>query len=160
MDQREKERLLWNLKSTPNELADLVGDLDTEALRWRPVPDKWSILELLCHLRDMEQLVLQSRCKQVLSGDNPYLPEVKQNEVAEAGNYQAQDPGEVLGTFQTLRDETVAMLQDLPVEGWQRGGIHFSSGPITIEEMVVRMSNHDASHLNQMKDIARLKMPW
>src|SRR5215510_37793 len=45
MDQRDKERLLSNLKSLPNELDDLLKNLDEETLRWRPIPNKWSVKE-------------------------------------------------------------------------------------------------------------------
>ena len=66
MDQREKDRLLWNLKSLPNELEDLLKDLDEETLRWRPIPNKWSIKEIMCHLRDMEREAYLSRYQRIL----------------------------------------------------------------------------------------------
>jgi len=57
MDQRDKDRILSNLKSLPNELDDLLKGLDEDTLRWRPIPNKWSVKEIMCHLRDMERLV-------------------------------------------------------------------------------------------------------
>ena len=73
MDQRDKERLLWNLRSLPNELQDLIGDLDEETLRWRPIPDKWSIKEIMCHLRDMEREAYLARYQRMLGEENPFL---------------------------------------------------------------------------------------
>jgi hypothetical protein len=160
MDQREKQRLLWNLRSLPNELEDLVGDLDEATLRWRPIPDKWSVIELLCHLRDMEHMAYQDRYRRMLAEDNPFLPNVAQDRVAAQGNYLEQDARAVLEEFKRLRAETVQILEAAPPENWSRGGVHEVIGSVTIEQLVNQQINHDLNHLVQMKDIARLKMPW
>jgi hypothetical protein len=160
MDQREKQRLLWNLRSLPNELEDLVNDLDEATLRWRPIPDKWSMIELLCHLRDMEHMAYQDRYRRMLAEDNPLLPNVDQDRVATQGNYLQQNTRAVLGEFKQLRAETVRILQAAPPEDWSRSGVHEVAGPVTIEQLVNQQINHDLNHLVQMKDIARLKMPW
>ena len=38
MDKRDKDRIIWNLRSLPNELDDLLNGLDEETMRWRPIP--------------------------------------------------------------------------------------------------------------------------
>src|SRR5207253_10226450 len=70
MDQRDKDRLLWNLKSLPNEVEDLVKGFDEETMRWRPRPNKWSIKEIVCHLRDMERLAYLARYRRMLAEEN------------------------------------------------------------------------------------------
>ena len=161
MDQRDKERLLWNLRSLPNELQDLIGDLDEDTLRWRPIPDKWSIKEIMCHLRDMEREAYLARYRRMLAEDNPLLPNVDQNRVAYEGDYINQDAKAALEEFKQLRAETIRTLEAAPAENWSRGGIHEVDGPLTIEQMVARqIKGNDLNHLVQMKDIVRLKMPW
>jgi len=161
MDQREKDRLLYNLRSLPNELEDLLSDLDEELLRWRPIPHKWSIKEIMCHLRDMEQLAYQARYRTMLAEDSPMLEFVDQNRIAHENDYINQDAKSALADFRTLRAETVKTLEDAPVEAWSRIGIHQTDGAMTIEQLVNRQINgNDINHLNQMKDIVRLKMPW
>ena len=78
MEQRDKVRLLANLKSLPNELEDLLAGLDDQTLRWRPIPNKWSIKEIMCHLRDMERLAYLARYRRMLAEENPLLPNVDQ----------------------------------------------------------------------------------
>ncbi len=161
MEQRDKERLLCNLKSLPNELQDLIGDLDEDMLRWRPIPDKWSIKEIMCHLRDMEREAYMARYRRMLAEDNPLLPNVDQNRVAYEGDYINQDAKAALAEFKQLRAETILTLEAAPAENWSRGGVHEIDGPLTIEQMVVRqIKGNDLNHLVQMKDIVRLKMPW
>jgi len=161
MDQRDKDRLLCNLKSLPNELDDLVKDLDEETLRWRPIPNKWSVKEIMCHLRDMERLAYLERYRRILTEENPRLPNVDQDRLAFESDYLRQDAGAALQEFKRLRWETIQTLDGAPLEAWSRGGTHETDGPMTVEQLVVRqIKGNDMNHLVQMKDIVRLKMPW
>jgi hypothetical protein len=161
MDQREKDRLLNNLRSLPNELTDLLADLDEELLRWRPIPNKWSIKEIVCHLRDMERLAYLARYRKIVGEENPYLENVDQNRLAYESDYLNQNTAEALDEFKRLRADTVETLGAVHLEDWSRAGVHQTDGPMTIEQLVKRQINgNDINHLTQMKDIVRLKMPW
>jgi len=161
MDQRDKDRLLCNLKSLPNEIEDLLKDLDEETLRWRPIPNKWSVKEIMCHLRDMERLAYLERYRRILNEDNPALANVDQNQIAIERDYINQDAKAALDEFKQLRRETIETLEAAPVAAWSRGGVHSTDGPMTVEQLVVRqIKSNDLNHLVQRKDIVRLKMPW
>lgn len=161
MDQREKDRILWNLKSLPNELDDLLAELDEDTLRWRPRPDKWSVKEIMCHLRDMESEAYLARYLRILSEENPTLPNVDQDRLAEERDYINQDARAALEEFKRLRLETISALQAAPVEAFSRAGVHETDGPMTIEQLVARqIRGNDINHLSQMKDIVALRMPW
>ena len=161
MDQRDKDRLLCNLKSLPNELEDLLEDIDEGVLRWRPIPNKWSIKEIMCHLRDMERLAYLGRYRRILTEDNPVLANVDQDQLAIESDYINQDAKDALKEFKRLRSETIQTLEDAPTESWSRSGTHSTDGPMTVEQLVVRqIKGNDLNHLVQMKDIVRLKMPW
>jgi hypothetical protein len=161
MDQRDKDRLLCNLKSLPNELEDLLKDLDEETLRWRPIPSKWSVKEIMCHLRDMERLAYLARYRRILTEDNPLLANVDQDKIAIETDYINQDAKAALEEFKRLRWETIQTLEGAPTDAWSRGGTHSTDGPMTVEQLVVRqIKGNDLNHLVQMKDIVRLKMPW
>ena len=161
MEQRDKDRLLHNLKSLPNELEDLLKDLDEETLRWRPIPNKWSVKEIMCHLRDMERLAYLARYRRILAEDNPKLPNVDQDRLAFERDYINQDAKAALEEFKLLRQETIRTLAEAPTDAWSRSGTHETDGPMTVEQLVVRqIKGNDLNHLVQMKDIVRLKMPW
>jgi hypothetical protein len=161
MEQRDKDRLLWNLRSLPNELDDLLAGLTDDELRWRPIPNKWSIKEIMCHLRDMERWAYLERYRRMLSEDNPGLANVDQDRLAQESDYINQDTKLALDEFKKLRRETVTTLGEAPAEAWSRTGVHQTDGPMTIEELVMRqIKGNDLNHLVQMKDIVRLKMAW
>lgn len=155
----ERERLLWNLRSLPRELADLVAPQDDETLRWRPIPNKWSVKEILCHLRDFERDAMLERYRSVLAEDNPYLPHLDNEAKQRDGDYINQDGGAVLEEIRSLRAQTIAILEQAPAGSWTRTGRHFSSGRITLEQIVERHVLHDMKHLSQIRDIIGLKLP-
>ena len=128
MDQRDKERLLCNLRSLPNELEDLMKDLDEETLRWRPIPNKWSIKEIMCHLRDMEREAYLARYQRILGEDHPWMQNVDQDRLAYERDYINQDARQALDEFKSLRNETVNTLASAPVESWGRSGVHEIDG--------------------------------
>src|ERR687884_719000 len=116
MNQRDKERILWNLRSLPNELDDLLSDLDEETFRWRPIPNKWSIKEIMCHLRDVEREAYLYRYRKMLSEENPFLPNFDQDRAAYERDYINQDAGAALAEFKRLREETIRTLESAPPE--------------------------------------------
>src|SRR5262245_6033421 len=161
MDQRDKDRLLWNLKSLPNELDDLLNGLDEETLRWRPIPNKWSLKEIMCHLRDMERLAYLARYRRILTEDNPLMENVDQDRLAVESDYINQDARAALDEIKRSRWEPIKTLGSAPTENWSRSGTHSTDGPMTLEQLVIRqIKGNDLNHLVQMKDIVRLKMPW
>src|SRR5882762_854458 len=111
MEQRDKDRLLANLQSLPNELVDLLEGLDEETLRWRPIPNKWSVKEIMCHLRDMERLAYLARYLKILSEDSPQLENVDQDRLAFENDYINQDAQGALEEFKQLRSETIRTLE-------------------------------------------------
>jgi hypothetical protein len=160
MNQREKEQLLWNLRSLPNELIDLVDELDEETLRWRPIPNKWSVKEALCHLRDVERELFLPRYNAMLTEADPVLVSIDQDRIAFERDYFNQDAQTALAEFTRARSEVVRLLESAPVESWSRRGLHRTRGLITVEQTAVSQKDHDLSHLFRIKDIVRLKMPW
>ena len=48
-DDAAHRRLVERLRRQGAEIVELTRELDDEALSRRPVPDKWSLKELVCH---------------------------------------------------------------------------------------------------------------
>ena len=161
MEERDKGRLIANLRSLPNELDDLIDGMSDDELRWRPIPNKWSIGEILAHLRDVEREVFQARLRRTLNEDNPVFELWDQERAASERDYLGQSGRAAVEEFRALRTETADTLARVPIGEWQRVGVHPERGPATVEELVTRqIKNHDLTHMIQIKDILRIKMPW
>jgi hypothetical protein len=142
--------ILSKLQETPRALASLLRGVLHEVLRRKPAPEKWSMLEIACHLRDVEQLFLERYAK-MANHDRPALRMINQDELAVALKYNEDDPGAAMREFRALRTQTTALLFALAHQSWQRIGLHPKRGEFSIAAQAEIHVNHDANHLNQIR---------
>lgn len=138
------------LEGGPKKLSDLTKKLDDAVLRRKPAPEKWSALEVACHLRDIERLWADRMVKAAFS-DQPafFMPDV--DAIAVKNGYNSQDLGAALKEFARLRDDNLRLLRALPATQWKRTGMHPKRGEISIERIVEIMIGHDKGHFGQIQ---------
>lgn len=147
---KKRRETLATLEETPKTLASLFRGVPNEILRRKPAPEKWSMLEIACHLRDVEQLFVERYAK-MASHDRPALRMINQDALAATLKYNEDDPMVALREFQALRQETVALLSALAHQSWQRVGLHPKRGELTMAAQVDHHVGHDANHLGQIR---------
>jgi len=147
---KKRRDILEKLQETPKTLMALLRGVPDEVLRRKPVPEKWSMLEIACHLRDVERLFLERYAK-MANHHRPALRMINQDELAVALKYNQDEPAAAIREFQALRAETVALLSALAHQSWQRIGLHPKRGEFSIDAQVGIHVNHDANHLNQIR---------
>ena len=163
---------LERLRSTPTELARRLEGRDAAALARRPGAGGWSAAEILCHLRDVEELFLV-RFQTILAADDPQIltlgaaPEaltawgiggeighpLDPDRWAEDRQYDRQDAMRALRAFGRRRGEVVALLDGLSPTQWRRGGIHQARGRMSLGEWVASLAGHDDNHLDQLGQV-------
>ena len=161
---------LQRLKRTPDDLAGALRGRGDDVLSRRPGPKKWSAKEVVCHLRDIEELFML-RFHQMLGTDEPTFlvlgeipPEPERwgiegrvgmplspDRWAEERQYLRNDATLALSAFRNRREETLALLGKLSSAQWQRGSIHVTLGRMTFEAWVALMAAHDDKHLDQLQ---------
>lgn len=149
---KKRWELLAKLQETPKALASLLQGVPDEVLRRKPAPEKWSMLEIACHLRDVEQLFVERYAK-MANHDRPALRMMNQDELAVALKYNEDDAAGAIREFRGLRAETIALLSGLANQSWQRIGLHPKRGDFTIADQADMHVNHDANHLNQIRGL-------
>jgi DinB family protein len=149
---KKRWELLAKLQETPKTLASLLQGVADETLRRKPAPEKWSMLEIACHLRDVEQLFVERYAK-MANQDRPALRMMNQDELAVALKYNEDDPAAAIREFRALRAETVALLSGLAHQSWGRIGLHPKRGEFTIADQADVHVKHDANHLNQIRGL-------
>ncbi len=148
---RSVPELLAALRATPADLERLISGQSAESLA-RPASDgEWGVVEILPHLGDWE-LVQQKWIHRLLDEDTPTFEPVDDSLWAIERDYAGQPPVESLATFAERRDETAHLLEALDDEAWQREAIHPRVGRITLHQLVERMCDHDARHIEQARD--------
>ncbi|MBI4736480.1 MAG: DinB family protein, partial [candidate division NC10 bacterium] len=149
---KKRRETLAKLEETPKTLASLFHGVPDEVLRRKPAPEKWSMLEIACHLRDVEQLFVERYAK-MANHDRPALRMMNQDDLAAKLKYNEDDPTAVLREFKALRQETLALLSALAHQSWQRVGLHPKRGEVTIAGHADLHVNHDTNHLNQVRTL-------
>ena len=144
--------ILSKLQETPKAVAAVLRGAPDDLLRRKPAPDKWSMLEILCHLRDVEQLFVE-RYGKMANHDRPQLRMINQDALAAALRYNADEPAVALREFQALRIETVALLSALAQQAWQRVGVHPKRGDFSMAANAVMHVAHDANHLGRLRTL-------
>lgn len=138
------------LAAGPDALDGLLAGVDGDLARRAKGGDEgWSIVEVVCHLRDAEERAVE-RVRAMRDEDTPPLGAYDQDAWAIERDYAADDLGEATATFARHRADHVATLRSLPACGWVRGGRHAEHGSITIENHTIHIATHDVQHLAQI----------
>lgn len=142
--------LLDALRATPTTLTALLQMCTEEQARLaRGGDEDWSVVEVVCHLRDAEENALE-RMHTMRDQDNPLLPAFDQERWAEERGYAQARLHDALSAFCELRAQYVAELVQLPPAQWERTGRHEEQGQITIQAHALHIVSHDCVHLAQI----------
>jgi uncharacterized damage-inducible protein DinB len=129
----------------PGLLRQKVRGMTAEQLRARPVPGKWSTLEVLCHLADFEP-ILADRMKRVIAEDNPTLVGADEEHFARRLCYHERDAEEELTIIEMTRRQLGRILKTLGPADFARVGRHTERGPLTLEQLLTLATNHIPHH--------------
>jgi hypothetical protein len=145
-----REDRLARLGRTPDELAAAVRGRDAALLARRPDPKNWSPVEVVCHLRDVEEAA-QARFELILASDAPprFLA-IDPDRWAEERQYLRHEAAPAVAAFRRRRAEVLGHLGALKPPQWDRAGIHATRGPMTVDAFVTLMAWHDDNHLAQL----------
>ena len=141
---------LARLARTPDQLAALLAGRSESALARRPAADAWAPVEIVCHLRDAEEMFGQ-RFGTILAMDDPILTEAgPADRWASDRQYRRHDAALALAHFRRRRGESMETLMAMAPDDWQRGGEHPVRGRVTIDMFVALMAWHVDNHVEQL----------
>lgn len=145
------ESLIKDYLEGASQLRQAVAGLSDEQLRARPIPGKWSVLEVVCHIADFEP-VYADRMKRVIATDNPALPGGDPDLFAAKLGYDRRDIHEELNLIEIVRSQMARILRGLSAEEWQRTGMHSESGPLSVEQLLRRIVGHVPHHVKFIEE--------
>jgi hypothetical protein len=154
MTQAELKKHLDAAEKSPKEIAAAVSGLPDKILRYQPSPEKWSILEILAHLADVE-ILYAYRMRQMLADKKPVIAPIDQDDWARNLGYMESVPAELVALYGLNRHHNLRLLRRLKPGDLEKSAFHPEyKKDVTLAEMVERMGGHGANHLQQ---IERLK---
>ena len=141
---------------TAKRLTGLLKRGTSAKLKKRPAPDKWSVVEILAHLADVE-MVTGWRLRSILGSPGTAIQAFDQDAWAAAGQYAKRDPRKSLEQFRVLREANLVLLKWLSPEQRKLFGLHDERGEESIERLTQMIAGHDINHLEQIESILRPK---
>lgn len=154
MSQEEFQSVIAALDDAPQIIAGLVGQVGQEKLRLKAPAGPWSVLEHVCHLRDLEREGYAVRINRMLSEETPMLPDIDGDKLAAERDYNGQNIAEALASFASARRQNVAAVRGLSPEERKREGMMESVGPVTVERLMLIMHQHDQEHIEEMRELS------
>jgi hypothetical protein len=142
----EIETLLENYANGPGLLRNSFTGLTSTELDATPIPGKWSIRQVVCHIADFEP-VNATRMKRIIAEDNPTLLGSDENHFAARLAYSQRDIEEDMVIIELTVSQMLKILKHCDIEDFQRTGVHSEAGPMTLEAMLERTINHIPHHV-------------
>lgn len=141
------------LGAMPARLKTIAAAIPQAAWRSQPDGGGFSLLEHICHLRDIDGDGYRLRVERMLTETRPSLPDIDGDALAAERDYLSQDLPAALAAFTTTRLDIVARLAKLTPEQRQRTGLMAGKMEITIDGLVDAMAAHDSEHLDQLSGL-------
>jgi uncharacterized damage-inducible protein DinB len=138
----------------PAALRRAVADMSTQQVQARPVPGKWSTLEVVCHLVDSEQAWCH-RMKRVIAEEKPLLIAYDESRFTASLDYHQHELAEELNLLESMRRQMAAILRTLSEAAWSRTAVHNERGLITLEEMLQAEVEHIPHHVKHIVEKRR-----
>jgi uncharacterized damage-inducible protein DinB len=127
-------------------LKDAVGDMTPEQRAARPVAGKWSTVEVVAHLADFEVIGVD-RLAAVIAETDPTLPGRDECQYVARLAYDQRDFDEQMQLIVACRRHMTRLLRTLDDAALARRGIHSEAGPMTLDQLLQRVTRHVEHHV-------------
>jgi hypothetical protein len=127
-------------------------------VRERSGHNTWSVVEHICHLRDIEKEGYAVRITKLLTEDQPLLENIDGDKLAVERAYINQDFKEALDTFTNARAVNIGAIRDLSADQLSKSGM-FDNSPLSLLDLLNKMREHDHEHLNELAQLTMQPRP-
>ena len=121
-----------------------------EEYLWKPVQEKWCILEILCHLYDEEREDFRARIRHTFEIPSEPLPSIDPESWVKSREYLKRNYGEMLESFLKERELSVNWLRSLPDPDWDSSCVHSKFGRMSAKMILANWLAHDYLHIRQV----------
>lgn len=140
------------MQSHAEAIRNLAQNITDEQAHWRPNPDSWSILEVLCHLYDEECLDFRVRLDLILHHPGDAWPPIDPKGWVATHHYDQRDQAQTVSSFLVEREKSLTWLKTLESPDWQIS-CKTPWGSMTAGDMFSAWVAHDLLHLRQLVEL-------
>ena len=136
--------------------AGLLQNIPTAKQAWKPDTEQWSLLEIVCHLHDIEGEDFRIRVQYVLEDPQKMLPSIHPTTWPVERNYLGQNFEQKVAGFLVERRKSINWLRSLPQPNWDNTYQHPDYGPMSAALFLANWLAHDQLHIRQINRIKYL----
>ncbi len=145
------DKMIEEYLAGPQKLRDAVAAMTDDQLDAKPVPGRWSTRQVICHITDCE-IVYADRMKRVLVEDDPPMLNLDPDAFAGGLAYDQRDVEEELQIIESIRRHMRRILRNQEPDRFQRTGNHSTDGPLTLENLLQRITGHIPHHIKFIEE--------
>ncbi|RMF41280.1 MAG: DUF664 domain-containing protein [Planctomycetota bacterium] len=135
----------------PEQLRKVLAGMTAEQLDATPIAGKWSTRQVVCHIADFE-IVYADRMKRVVAEETPTFfggdPDLFASRLA----YNRRSVEDELELIESIRRHVTCILRSLTDEDFERIGNHSEDGPMTMETLLQRITDHIPHHIRFIEE--------
>ncbi len=131
----------------------LFTGLTRQEIRWKPAPEKWCALEIICHLYDEEREDFGARLRSTLEKPDEAWPKIDPAAWVAERRYMDQDFHTALGKFLEERRHSLEWLSGQDGAQWNNAYLHPKVGPVSCELLLTNWVAHDLHHIRQFNNL-------
>jgi len=128
---------------------DILWNND-EMILWKQNPEKWCLLEIVCHLHDEEIHDFRYRTQWCLEHPNQIPPSIDPVGWVTIHDYINQDYPTMLNKFLTEREHSITWLNSLKNVNWESAFEHPKLGILSAKHFLNNWLAHDYLHIKQI----------
>lgn len=137
-------------------ISQLAAGLTPAEARFKPKPESWSILEVICHLYDEEREDFRQRLDFMLHRPAETWPPTDPMGWVAARKYNERDLAEMVAKFEAERQKSLAWLKSLSNPNWE-AAYTAPFGVIKAGDIMGSWVAHDQLHLRQLVELRRAR---
>jgi hypothetical protein len=155
MDHDKRNELIEEYRRGYDLIMAALTEIPREAWAFKPVPDEWSVHEILIHMKDGE-LNAVLRLHKLIAEPGTTLATYDPHLWSSALDYQNQDVDDALETFRLLQRSTYRLLKTVLDEAWSRSIVHPEvKEPYTMDMWLDIYTDHVPEHCEQLRGVHR-----
>lgn len=149
--------LYQELTNSAEMIRALLTGISQEEAQFKPTPEAWSILEVVCHLHDEEREDFREHLDFILHRQNEAWHRIDPQAWVAERKYNEQNFSEMCEKFFNERKKSLNWLKDLAKADWDKT---YTSefGAITAGEMFASWIAHDNLHIRQLVELRRARI--
>ena len=154
----EFETLYQELRNSTDIINTLLIGISQEDAQFKPTPEAWSILEVICHLHDTECEDFREHLDFILHRQNEDYHLIDPQAWVKERRYNEQDFQEMQDKFFSERRKSLKWLKGLENKDWDIAYTSSEHGSVTAGEMFSCWIAHDNLHIRQLVELRRARI--